>query len=154
MSIEFTKQILNRLIDGKPLTPIEDTEDMWSERWKKEDNSVTYQCKRMGSLFKDVYEDGTVKYQDTERAYCINISESDAPYYNGFIMGIYNELLTDPENDDYDTKAILYVKRTNGERIDINRYFKETDEGFEEISEEEYREREKMDEERRKLTEE
>lgn len=171
MSIGFTKQILNRLIDGKPLTPIEDTEDMWSECWKKGDNSVTYQCKRMGSLFKEVYEDGTVKYQDTERAYCINISESDAPYYNGFIMGIYNELfpiampympedghdviicdelLTDPENGDYDTKAILYVIRTNGERIDINRYFKETDEGFEEISEEEYREREKMDEERRK----
>lgn len=171
MSIGFTKQILNRLIDGKPLTPIEDTEDMWSECWKKEDSSVTYQCKRMGSLFKDVYEDGTVKYQDTERAYCINISESDAPYYNGFTMGIYNELfpitmpympedghdviicnelLTDPENGDYDTKAILYVKRTNGERIDINRYFKETDEGFEEISEEEYLEREKTDEERRK----
>ena len=30
MSIEFTKQILNRLIDGKPLTPIEDTEDVWN----------------------------------------------------------------------------------------------------------------------------
>lgn len=172
MSIGLTKQILNRLIDGKPLTPIEDTEDMWRECWKKEDNSViTYQCKRMGSLFKDVYEDGTVKYQDTERAYCINISESDTPYYNGFNMGIYNELfpitmpympedghdviicdelLTDPKNDDYDTKAILYVKRANGERIDINRYFKETDDGFEEISEKEYREREKMDEERKK----
>lgn len=26
MSIGFTKNILNRLIDGKPLTPIEDTE--------------------------------------------------------------------------------------------------------------------------------
>ena len=29
-SICFTKQILNRLIDGKPLTPIEDTEDVWN----------------------------------------------------------------------------------------------------------------------------
>ena len=27
MSIGFTKQILNRLIDGKPLTPIEDAEE-------------------------------------------------------------------------------------------------------------------------------
>ena len=175
MSIGFTKQILNRLIDGKPLTPIEDTEDMWRECYKKEDTSVTYQHKRMRSLFKDVYEDGTVRYHDTERAQCINISESDVPYYNGFTMAIYNELfpitmpympedghdvivcdelLTDPKNGDYDTKAILYVKRSNGEKVDINRYFKETDEGFEEISEEEYREREKMDEERRKLTEE
>ena len=30
-SIGFTKQILNRLIDGKPLTPIEDTEAVWNE---------------------------------------------------------------------------------------------------------------------------
>lgn len=29
-SISFTKNILNRLIDRKPLTPIEDTEDMWN----------------------------------------------------------------------------------------------------------------------------
>ena len=31
MSIGFTKNILNRLIDGKPLTPIEDTEEAWGE---------------------------------------------------------------------------------------------------------------------------
>ena len=174
MSIGFTKQILNRLIDGKPLTPIEDTEDMWEKRWKNEDNSVVYQCKRMGSLFKSVYENGEVKYHDTERAYCVDETEPDAPYYNGFTARIYDEifpitmpympndgrdviicdkLLTDPENGDFDTKAILYIKRVNGERIDINRYFKETDEGFEEISEEEYREREKKDEERRNQAE-
>lgn len=35
----------------------------------------------------------------------------------------------------------------------MNRYFKGTDDGFEEISAEEYREREKMDEERRNPTE-
>ena len=28
MSIGFTKNILNRLIDGKPLTPVEDTPDL------------------------------------------------------------------------------------------------------------------------------
>ena len=99
--------------------------------------------------------------------------ELDVPYYNGFTARIYDEiypitmpymptdgrdvivcdkLLTDPKNGDFDTKAILYVKRSNGEKVDINRYFKETDEGFEEISEEEYLEREKMDEERRNLT--
>ena len=31
MSIGFTIQILNRLIAGKPLTPIEDTDDIWKE---------------------------------------------------------------------------------------------------------------------------
>lgn len=29
MSIGITKNILNRLIAGKPLTPIVDTEDIW-----------------------------------------------------------------------------------------------------------------------------
>ena len=29
MSIKLTQQILNRLIDGKPLLPIEDREDIW-----------------------------------------------------------------------------------------------------------------------------
>ena len=29
MSIYVTKNILNRLIDGKPLTPIKDEEDTW-----------------------------------------------------------------------------------------------------------------------------
>lgn len=37
MSIGFTKQILNRLIDGEPLTPIEDTEDTWTNRFAFKD---------------------------------------------------------------------------------------------------------------------
>lgn len=31
MSIQITKSILCRLIDGKPLTEIEDTPDVWAE---------------------------------------------------------------------------------------------------------------------------
>lgn len=65
----MTKYILNRLIDGKPLTSIEDTEDVWSDitdlsGYRGE--IVNYQCKRMSSLFKYVYSDGTVKYHDVE----------------------------------------------------------------------------------------
>lgn len=57
-SIGMTKYILNRLIDGKPLTSIEDTEDVWSDitdlsGYRGE--IVNYQCKRMSSLFKYVY---------------------------------------------------------------------------------------------------
>lgn len=169
MSIGFTKAILNRLIDGKPLTAIEDTEDMWMECWKNENNSVTYQCKRMGSLFKDVYEDGSVKYHDTERVYCINVSEPDVPYRNGFITRIYNEifpitmpympkdkpdvivcdeLLTDRKNGDFDTIAILYIKRSDGEKVEVNRYFKEGKESFVEITGREYFQREMMDRQR------
>ena len=61
MSIGFTKTILNRLIDGKPLTPIEDIPDIWNDITCHKDY-ISYQCKRMHSLFKDVYNDGTIKY--------------------------------------------------------------------------------------------
>ena len=174
MSIGFTKAILNRLIDGNPLTAIEDTPGAWYRRRKNRDGSSSFQCKRMSSLFKKVAADGTVSYSDVNRQYCIIEGYPECTYHNGLISKIYNEmypitmpympndkpdvivcdqLLTDRKNGDFDTIAILYIKRANGERVDINRYFKETDDGFEEISAEEYREREKMDEERRNLTE-
>ena len=55
-SIGITKHILNRLIDGKPLTPIEDTYDAWDHNIiDVHDGHTSYQCKRMSSLFKYVY---------------------------------------------------------------------------------------------------
>src|SRR5574343_405546 len=64
MSIKITKRILNRLIDGSPLTPIEDREDIWNEitrnKKDKENERIVYQCSRMSSLFKYVYENGKV----------------------------------------------------------------------------------------------
>lgn len=86
MSIGFTKNILNRLIDGKPLTPIEDTEEVWGEpRIDSRDKSKQYQCKRMSSLFKRVAQNGSVTYSDINRYYCTNeenpnCSESLANY--------------------------------------------------------------------------
>ena len=58
--IRITKSIINRLIDGKPLTPIEDTDDIWNLCNTNEDEVKRYQCSRMSSLFKDVYPDGVV----------------------------------------------------------------------------------------------
>ena len=51
-SIKMTQAILNRLIDGQPLTPIEDTDDAWNKCPRIEDGPEIYQCKRMSSLFK------------------------------------------------------------------------------------------------------
>lgn len=169
MSISFTKNILNRLIDGKPLTPIEDTDDMWNYTYDKKDGSKHYQCKRMSSLFKHVAKDGSVSYSDVDRYYCASKEEPSVNWHNGFISSIYNEmypitmpympnnkpdvivcdeLLTDRKNGDYDTIAILYIRRANGEKVEVNRYFKENDASFTEISLEEYKERQKLHEER------
>ena len=68
MSIVFTKNILDRLIDGKPLTPIEDTKEVWQDRHIDScDGSKQYQCKRMSSLFKRVAQDGSVTYSDIDK---------------------------------------------------------------------------------------
>lgn len=171
-SIHITKNILNRLIEGKPLTPIEDTEDIWNEV-NRASKGKHYQCKRMSSLFKDVAEDGTVTYTDINRYYCVSEDNPYASWHNGFVSKIYSEmfpitmpympsnradeivcseLLTDPKNGDYDTMAILYIKRADGERVEVNRYFKEGDTSFIEITLEEYKEREAMDKARKEVT--
>lgn len=169
MSIVFTKNILDRLIDKKPLTPIEDTEDVWDYVYRNEDGSKIYQCKRMYSLFKYVAQDGSVTYSDIDRYYCTNEENPHLSWRNNFVAKIYDEmypltlpympnsrpdvvvcdeLLTDRKNGDYDTLAILYVKKADGERVEVNRYFKENEVSFTEISPEEYKERQKLQEER------
>ena len=169
MSIRFTKAILDRLIDGQPLTPIEDTEDVWNMCSRSKILPyVTYQCKRMSALFKDVYDDGTVRYHDNDYCYAVHIDNPNVSWSNGFISRIITdmfpitmpyfpgkpikvvveEFLVNPKNGDYDTMGVLYcLKEENGEqkRIEIDRFFREP-EGDEsscwtEISKEEYEER-------------
>lgn len=160
MSIGFTKQILNRLIDGKPLTPIEDTVDAWNDITDRHEGYETYQCKRMSSFFKDVYKDGTVKYSDVDRVNCVDFYNGNT-YYSGFIRHIVDEMypitmpylggetykvyasdfLYDENNGDFDTIKIHYILKPDGEKITVDRYFKESNHGFVEIDLDEYSER-------------
>lgn len=171
-SIGITKHILNRLIDGKPLTPIEDNDDTWSrERIDAHDEYTSYQCKRMSSLFKQVYNDGRVKYTDVNRVIAYDIDDPDLTYHTGLADNLVNEMypitmpympcdksfkvcfetfLTDKKHGDFDTKAVLYLTKPDGEKVEINRYFREpesdieekhTYHGWVEISKEEYEER-------------
>lgn len=158
MSIMFTKHILNRLIDGKPLTPIEDTPDIWNLVW---DN--TYQCKRMSSLFKEILPDGSVEYSDNDRVVCVDM-KSDTLWHNGFASKLVYEkypitMPYMPEDrpykvytedfyylhpnavGEYDHKAYFYMIKPDGTEERIDRYFAETSEGFKEIPRELYYER-------------
>lgn len=158
----MTKQILMRMIDGEPLTPIEDTDDIWEERPRGRDDYKTYQCKRMYSLFKYIYDDGTAKYSDVNRIICCDILNPESTWYNGFVRNIVDEMfpitmpympenkpykvyceefLTNPKNGDYDTLGVMYMVIPNGERVGINRYFKDGEKSFDEIDFEEYMER-------------
>ena len=171
-SIRITKHILNRLIDGKPLTPIEDTDDVWDrERIDVHDGYTSYQCKRMSSLFKQVYNDGHIEYKDVNRVIAYDIDDPDLTYHTGLADNIVNEMypvtmpympydksfkmcfetfLTDKKHGDFDTKAVLYLTKPDGERVEVNRYFREPESdveeeltyyGWIEISKEEYEER-------------
>ena len=164
----MTQSILNRLIDGKPLTPIEDTDDVWNLIENHEDGYRSYQCKRMHSLFKDVYADGTVKYDDINRSYCIDIHNSNNEYSSGLVRRIIDamfpitmpympgkpikvyceDFLTDKKNGDFDTVGVFYALKTENdkqEKIEINRFFrapKDDEVGrWTEISKEEYMQR-------------
>lgn len=175
MSIRFTQDILNRLIDGKPLTPIDDNEDDWNYTSNLEDGVKQYQCKRMSGLFKDVFPDGTVKYTDVNRDVAIDIN-TNIGWHSGLDRHIVNdlypitmpympekeryevyfeELLTDRKNGDFDTKAILYILTPKKERVEVNRFFREPHEGEDptylgwvEIDREEFEERRKLEKER------
>lgn len=162
-SIGFTKNILMRLIDCKPLTPIEGADDEWGYRYQREEDGIeVYQNMRMSSLFKNVHPDGTVTYDDNDRYYCEDVSDPHSCWHNGFVRSIIDELfpitmpyipttrpmrviceefLTDRKNGDFDTLGVLYVIKPDGERIDIFRYFDGDGPGWREISFEEYDER-------------
>lgn len=73
-SIAFTQHILNELIDTHPLTPIEDTPDVWN-CVKEDADRKLYQCNRMASLFKTVYSDGKTTYKDIDRCVCESIGD-------------------------------------------------------------------------------
>lgn len=163
-SISMTKHILNRLIDGKPLTPIEDTPDIWNNLSRfggGDDRYTSYQCNRMSSLFKYVYDDGTVRYKDIDRCYGVNINNPNCTFSTGLVTKIIDEMfpitmpyspgkaiavycedfLTDKKNGDFDTRGIFYAIKPDGEKIEINRFFKESEDGWNEIDETEYNQR-------------
>lgn len=159
-SISMTKHILNRLIEGKPLTPIYDTDDVWSSRCRPRDDYTSYQNMRMSSLFKDVYKDGSVKYHDINRFYCTTVSDPYSTWHNGFVSNLMHEMmpitmpyspgkdirvvceefLYDPKCGDFDTMGVLYYV-DDDRKHDINRFFKEGEDSWVEISKEEYEER-------------
>ena len=149
-SMHITKDILNRLIDGKPLTPIEDTDDIWNEvSYDKENGFTIYQCQRMSSLFKNVYDTGEITYNDINAAIGVDVN-TGSTFSSGLVGKIVNDLypitfpyhpaskpikvhcddfLMDEKNGDFDTVEMLYLETPNGKYQVLKRYFKETPTG-------------------------
>ena len=167
-SIQITKHILDRLIDGKPLTPIEDTDDIWNEvillKSDEKPDAAMYQCKRMSSLFKEVHLDGHVEYRDINRIVCIDVDagndfhsylvsqiiNKDFPITMPYMPG--NPILVECKtfaydsnyNNIFDTFGIynaLFTENGIQKSVPINRFFKEVMNEWIEITKEEYNNR-------------
>lgn len=159
MSFSITAGILKRLCSGYPLTPIDDTEDVWN-LIRETPDKTEYQCRRMFSLFKTVSKvDGSVQFHDIDRFVCVD--PSGATYTNNFINQQLNKLYpltlpympegkflvktfdfaTNANPGEFDTILIRSVKEPNGQEVLLNLCFKETENGFEQIQLKEYEER-------------
>lgn len=150
MSITVTEHILRKLIGRKPLTDIDDTEDVWNEvgaynEDEDREGITNYQCKRMSSLFKKVDKDGKViQYSDCDRAVGVSIHNPSATYGSGGVSRIVNEyfpvtmpyrppvrpykvytedFLYDPKNGDFDTVAFFYILTPEGEKVEVNKFY-------------------------------
>lgn len=163
-SWHITRNILIRLIDNLPLTPITEDDFVVPDDYS-EDECYTYernvkriiQCPRCSSLFRYEMKDGTVKYHDNNRAYFINIENLDDTYRSStdFLDELYpitlpyypsvnkykiyaQSFLVDEKNGDYDTKGIIYMITPDGTRINLNIYMTEVDNNMVIITRDEY----------------
>lgn len=89
-SIKITQKLLNRLIDGQPLQPIEDKDFFIDDKdyhflseseeyLKKAGLKSSLQCPRMSSLFRKEKLDGTVIYNDVERTIFVDTYDENNP---------------------------------------------------------------------------
>lgn len=156
-SIGITLSILNKLVDGKPLTLIENTDDMWEPGFESEECGYkTFNCKRYPALYKKVYNDGKVVYSDVDRWRCYDAG-SDVPYSSGQVNHVLDEMfpikfpysphtykvncetfLMNKDRGDFDHKAIFNYVDTDGTKVTVNKYYQEFPKGWEEISHDSY----------------
>ena len=162
-SMEQMLMFLQRLVRGLPLTPI-DEDTTWVKSSVSESGTITYQCARMTSLFKDVDREGNITYSDVNRVVCVNKDDPHAPvWYNGFVSRVVNSIYpikfpyytsSDPiiayvsehttsVTEGFDTMCIDSVKLNSGETVEVKRFFKEDPNinSWVEIDEEEYNRR-------------
>lgn len=93
LSWQITAQILNRLMNDLPLSPIDDVPDVWQLSEYNSDYKH-FNCKRYHSLFKVVRDDGVVSsatYHDLKRQYCVDVDDPNTTFASD-IDGVVDEI--------------------------------------------------------------
>lgn len=139
-SFSATRRILEKLLYNRPLTPI--TDEDFNGTTSISSRHKEYQCPRMSSLFKTVYEDGSVEYSDVNRAYSFDAEFPDDTFTCGFDTDFLDKLIpiTLPYDGTttkyeikvqrFDTKdgveyrAILSIKDPDGKVIPVDKYYR------------------------------
>lgn len=140
--------IFERLVKGKPLTPVTDEDDQWGERYTAEEDPVKrYQHKRMSSLFKHVDADGTVTYRDINRVraydpklgvfstrFIDNIANEYFPFRFPYMGDTINVRVNDFDNIEtanghVDVRHVVDAIQNGTEHVYIDRYFIRPDGG-------------------------
>lgn len=145
-SAGITSRIFDRLVEGKPLTPIEDTNDIWEKNMEYDGGGVVYQCTRMHSLFKYVENDGRVRYTDNDYYTVKDINDDEHNNFQWSLAGklVYEKFpITFPYNppmkpyvitcdqfssegkeDEFDTVEFLDIYTPDGQQVSLHKYFK------------------------------
>lgn len=142
------RDIFMDLFLKKPLTPIEDDEDVWEQHDDQHQNDIKiYKCKRYPSLWKQIKSDGSIDYLDKRRCICMDINDPECVWTGGIGAKIFYEMypLTLPytppsipikifidrffyhENDKteyHDTIGVTHFQMPDGNLIEVHRYFK------------------------------
>ena len=145
MSFAITRSILEDLMHDRPLSPIEDVPESWSEMTSRDPKQL--QCVRRSSLFKDIHADGTATYHDIYndvleemnlcdghisclssgrssiilKHYCPEALEIKFPYLpprQPWRVRVSEEYDCPSDND---VCYLAYIKKPNGEFIELNR---------------------------------
>lgn len=155
MSWGLTRQIFNRLAEGKPLKKL-NSYDERPEEWVSSDIipdsfGMLYN-NRYPSLCCKVTENGNV-YSDCNRWVFEAPDHLNIPWHNGFLSTYldekfpiqfpYNpvtihvrveEILTDPAHGDYDAQHIIdFADPETGRKVGVDAYFEEIDGKWQEI---------------------
>jgi len=156
LSWSFTREVLMRLMKGMPLTPLKGTDDEWVKLFENED---WHQNRRCSSVFKRVCSDGTVKYTDNDYVVCIDDENGHTHHFGLLANEVYSrwpikfpympserpykvyDMTFDSVNAErgcFDTVACLRIEGPDGTVHAVNKFWKEVDDRFEEITKEEY----------------
>lgn len=156
MSWLIACNVLMRLMKNRPLTPLKGTDDEWVKMFEDED---WYQNRRCSSVFKRVFSDGTIKYTDNGYAVCIDDDNGHTHHFGLLNNEVYSRWpITFPympserpykvydrtfdsvnaEPGCFDTVACLRIEEPDGTVHAVNKFWKEADDHFEEITKEEY----------------